>query len=49
MLVMLLNVKVNELVKVEVFLVTLIPEGLKLGDNGATHGHNSRSPKKHAV
>ncbi len=35
MLVMLLNVKMQVLVKVKVLAVSLIPEGLQLGHNGA--------------
>ena len=35
MLVMLLNVKIHVLVKIEVLAVSLIPEGLQLGHNGA--------------
>ncbi len=35
MLVMLLNVKIYILVKVKVLAVSLIPEGLQLGHNGA--------------
>jgi hypothetical protein len=34
MLVMLLNVEIHVLVKVEVLVVSLIPEGLQLGANG---------------
>ncbi len=34
MLVMLLNVKINLLVEIEVLVVSLIPEGLQLGHNG---------------
>ncbi len=34
MLVMLLNVEIQVLVKVEVLAVSLIPEGLQLGANG---------------
>ncbi len=35
MLVMLLNVKIHILVKIEVLAVSLITEGLQLGHNGA--------------
>ena len=35
MLVMLLNVKIHVLVKVKVLAVSLVPEGLQLGHNGA--------------
>jgi hypothetical protein len=35
MLVMLLNVKIHVLVKIEVLAVSLVPEGLQLGQNGA--------------
>ncbi len=39
MLVMLLNVKIHVLVKVEVLAVSRIPEGLQLGHNGAPGQH----------
>ncbi len=32
---MLLNIKINVLVKVKVLAVSLVPEGLQLGHNGA--------------
>ncbi len=40
MLVMLLNVKIHILVKMGVLAVSLIPEGLQLGHNGAPGQHN---------
>ncbi len=41
MVVMLLNVKIHILVKVEVLAVPLIPEGLQLGTNGVPGQFNS--------
>jgi hypothetical protein len=40
MLVMLLNVKIHVLVKIEVLAVSLIPEGLQRGHNGAPGQRN---------
>jgi hypothetical protein len=38
-----------QLVKVEVLAATCIPEKLKLGGNGTTHGQNLWSTKKESV
>ena len=48
-LVMLLNVKVNILVKVEVLAVAFIPEGLQLGKNGAPSGHNLLATQENSM
>jgi hypothetical protein len=49
MVVMLLNVKVHILVKVEVLAVSLIPEGLQLGTNGVPGRDNSLPAKEECV
>ncbi len=49
MLVMLLNVKIHVLVKIEVFVVSFIPKGLQLGHNGAPGQHNTLPTKKNSV
>ncbi len=49
MVVMLLNVKVHILVKIEVLAVSLIPEGLQLGTNGVPGQDNSLSAKEDSV
>jgi hypothetical protein len=49
LVVMFLYAKVNKLVNVKVLAVALVSEELKLGDDGATCGHNMWSPKKHSV
>jgi hypothetical protein len=49
MLIMLLNVEIHVLVKVEVLAVSLIPEGLQLGANGVPGQDNSLSTKKESV
>jgi hypothetical protein len=49
MLVMLLNVKVYILVKVEVHSVAFIPEGLNLGKNCMPCGHNLLANKESSV
>ncbi len=49
MLVMLLNVKIHVLVEIEVLAVSLIPEGLQLGHNGAPGQHNTLSTKEKSV
>ncbi len=49
MLVILLNVKINVLVKIEVLAVPLIPEGLQLGHNGVPIQDNSLSAKEESV
>jgi hypothetical protein len=49
MLVMLLNVKIQVLVKIEVLVVSLIPEGLQLGHNGAPGWHNTLPTKEKSV
>jgi hypothetical protein len=49
MLVMLLNVKIHVLVKIEVLAVSLIPEGLQLGHNGAPGRHNTLPTKENSV
>ncbi len=49
MLVMLLNVKIHLLVKIEVLAVSLIPEELQLGHNGVPSQDNSLSTKEESV
>ncbi len=49
MLVMLLNVKIHILVKIEVLAISLIPEGLQLGHNGVPGQDNSLSAKEESV
>ncbi len=49
MLVMLLNMKIHVLVKIEVLVVSLIPEGLQLGHNGVPGQDNSLSAKEESV
>ena len=49
MLVMLLNVKIHILVKIEVLAVSLIPEGLQLGHNGVPGQDNLLSAKEESV
>ncbi len=49
MLIMLLNVKIHILVKIEVLAVSLIPEGLQLGHNGISGRHNTCSTKEMRV
>jgi hypothetical protein len=49
MLVMLLNVKIHLLVKIEVLAVSLIPEGLQLGHNGTSGQHNTLPTKEKSV
>ncbi len=49
MLVMLLNVKIHVLVKIEVLAVSLIPEGLQLGHNGAPGQHNTLPTEENSV
>jgi hypothetical protein len=49
MLVMLLNVKIHILVKIEVLAVSLIPEGLQLGHNDAPGRHNTLLTKENSV
>ncbi len=49
MLVMLLNVKIHVLVKIEVLAVSLIPEGLQLGHNGTPGRHNTLPTKENSV
>ncbi len=49
MLVMLLNVEIHILVKVEVLAVSLIPEGLQLGANGIPGQDNLLSAKEVSV
>ena len=49
MLVMLLNVKIHVLVKIEVLVVSLIPEGLQLGHNGVPGQDNLLSAKEESV
>ncbi len=49
MLVMLLNVKVHILVKIEVLAVSFKPEGLQLGTNGVPGQDNSLSAKEESV
>ncbi len=49
MLVMLLNVKIHVLVKIEILAVSLIPEGLQLGHNGIPGQDNMLSAKEESV
>ncbi len=49
MLVMLFNVKIHVLVKIEVLAVSLIREGLQLGHNGVPGQDNSLSTKENSV
>ncbi len=49
MFVMLLNVKIHVLVKIEDLAVSLIPEGLQLGHNGAPGQHNTLPTKENSV
>jgi hypothetical protein len=49
MLVTLLNAKIHVLVKVKVFAVSLIPEGLQLGHNGTPGQHNTLPTKETSV
>ncbi len=49
MLVMLLNVKIYVLVKIEVLAVSLISEGLQSGHNGVPGQDNSLSAKEESV
>ncbi len=49
MLVMLLNVKIHALVKIEVLAVSLISEGLQPGHNGIPGQDNSLSAKEESV
>ncbi len=49
MLVMLLNVKIYVLVKIEVLAVSLISEGLQPGHNGVPRQDNSLSAKEESV
>ncbi len=49
MVVMLLNMKVHILVKIEVLVVSLIPEGLQLGTNGVSGRDNSLSSKEESA
>jgi hypothetical protein len=49
MLIMLLNVKIHVLVKIEVLAVSLIPEGLQLGHNGFPGRHNTCPTKEKSV
>ena len=49
MLVMLLNVKIHVLVKIEVLAFSLIPEGLQLGHNGIPGRANLLSAKEKCV
>ena len=49
MLVMLLNVKIHVLVKIEVLAVSLISEGLQPGHNGIPGQDNSLSAKEESV
>jgi hypothetical protein len=46
---MLLNVEIHVLVKVEVLVVSLIPEGLQLGANGVPGQDNLLSAKEESV
>jgi hypothetical protein len=48
-LVVLFNVKIKILVKVEVFAVAFIPEGLQLGKNGAPSGHTLLATQENSV
>ncbi len=49
MLVMLLNVKIHVLVKIEVLAISLISEGLQLGHNGVPGRDNLLSAKEESV
>ncbi len=49
MLVMLLNVKIHVLVKIEVLVVSLISEGLQSGHNGIPGQENLLSAKEESV
>ncbi len=49
MLVMLLNVKIHVLVKIEVLVVSLISEGLQPGHNGVPGRDNSLTAKEESV
>ncbi len=49
MLVMLLNMKIRVLVKIEVLVVSLIPEGLQLGHNGIPGQDNTLSAKEESL
>ncbi len=49
MLIMLLNVKIHVLDKIEVLAISLIPEGLQLGHNGAPGQHNTLPAKEKSV
>ncbi len=49
MLVMLLNVKIHVLVKIEVLVISLIFEGLQLGHNGIPGQDNLLSAKDESV
>ncbi len=49
MLVMMLNMKIHVLVKIEVLVVSLISEGLQLGHNGALGQHNTLLTKENSV
>ncbi len=49
MLIMLLNVKIHILVKIEVLAVSLIPEGLQLGHNGAPGRHITLPTEENSV
>jgi hypothetical protein len=49
MLVMLLNMKIHILVKIEVLAISVIPEGLQLGHNGAPGRHNTLPTKEKSV
>ncbi len=49
MVVMLLNVKIHILVKIEVLVVTLIPEGLQLSTNGVPGQDNLLPAKEESV
>ncbi len=49
MLVMLLNVKIQVLVKIDVLVVSLIPEGPQLGHNGVPSQDSSLSAKEESV
>ncbi len=49
MVVMLLNVKIHILVKIEVLAVSLIPEGLQFGHNGVPGRDNSLLAKEESV
>jgi hypothetical protein len=49
MMVMLLNVKIHILVKVEALAVSLISEGLQLGTNGVSGRENSLPAKEESV